>query len=403
MVYIQQLSRPKDIKKSMREIGVDPYGINIMFPKACAYLIRIKSLSNIAANILKQEMLSLGADAAIARGALTGQKKKTDCLLMANLAQLRRLSQKLNKQPFGLCKVSLEISEAIDNYRKDKFNLEIGKHRLCLGAKPVLMGIVNLTPDSFSGDGFYSSDRVCFGSGLARVYDYAQKMVSQGAGIIDLGAESSRPQARIVSLKEELSRAIPAIKILAKKLRVPVSVDTRKPEVARQALECGASIINDIGGLRDLKMAKVIAKYKAAVVIMHMKGVPATMQKNTRYDFLISEIIEFLRNSIARALEAGISPGKIIIDPGIGFGKDLSGNLEILKSLREFKILGKPILIGPSRKSFIGQILGKPVEERLYGTLASCIIAAGEGANILRIHDIKQIKEALKVWEAVRE
>ncbi|MFZ2357499.1 MAG: dihydropteroate synthase, partial [Candidatus Omnitrophota bacterium] len=232
---------------------------------------------------------------------------------------------------------------------------------------------------------------------LAQILDFAQKLINDGADILDIGGESSRPGAKPVSVKEELSRTIPVIKALAKKIKIPISIDTCKPQVAKQALENGASLVNDITGLRNLKIAKVVADYDAGAIIMHMKGKPQTMQKKPLYSSLIGEIIEYLDKSINQAVCLGVNKEKIIIDPGIGFGKTPLNNLEILKDLKEFKILGRPILIGTSRKSFIGKILHAGIQERLYGTLATSMFAVGNGANILRVHDVKPIKEALKI------
>ncbi|MFZ2602560.1 MAG: dihydropteroate synthase [Candidatus Omnitrophota bacterium] len=375
----------------MREIKVDPYGIKIMAPKALTFLIKINSVSNIAANILKQEMLSLGGDVAIAKEAITGKAKKTDCLLIGNLSQFRSLHSKLSFQPFGLAKLAQDIPTALSNYQKNNFDVDFGRFKLNFSPGRIsIMGIVNLTPDSFSGDGLYKKP-------LAQILDFAQKLINDGADILDIGGESSRPGAKPVSVKEELSRTIPVIKALAKKIKIPISIDTCKPQVAKQALENGASLVNDITGLRNLKIAKVVADYDAGAIIMHMKGKPQTMQKKPLYSSLIGEIIEYLDKSINQAVCLGVNKEKIIIDPGIGFGKTPLNNLEILKDLKEFKILGRPILIGTSRKSFIGKILHAGIQERLYGTLATSMFAVGNGANILRVHDVKPIKEALKI------
>lgn len=403
MIRVLEISEVKDIKQAMREIKVDPYGIKIMLPKASNYLLRIKSLSNIAANILKQQMLSLGGEAAIARDALTGKTKVTGCLLIGNLAQFNRLNEKLHRQPFGLDRLAQDLSCALTNYQRDSFSVELGRRRLNLSSRTYIMGIVNLTPDSFSGDGLYASCPARYASGVDRIIEGVEKMVKDGADIIDVGAESTRPGAKSVSIKEELNRTIPVIKALARKIRVPISADTRKPEVARQSLDNGAAMINDIGGLRDPKMAKIIARYKAGVVIMHMKGNPATMQRNPVYKSLIDEIIEYLGRAIERAVSAGINKEKIILDPGIGFGKTPEHNLEILKNLSELKVLGRPILVGPSRKSFIGKILHAGPGERIFGTISSCVLAARNGANMVRVHDVKAVKQALRILERINK
>jgi len=385
-----------DLRQLMREINVDPYGIKIMLPKAQTYILKLNSLSNISANILKQEMLSLGGDVAVARGALTGKVKKTDCLIIGNLAQLNRLSEKLVRQPFGLNNLAKDLTSALKNYQKKNFKLVLGKHRLNLGERSYLMGIVNVTPDSFSGDGLYG-----LGFKTPDIVEYAQRLVDDGADIIDVGGESSRPKAKPVSLKDEISRVLPVIKALAKKIWVPISIDTYKPEVAELALDNGASLINDITGLRNIKMAKVAATFKAGVVIMHMRGKPRSMQNNPQYLSLIDEISGYLSAAIKRGEEAGIDKDKIIIDPGIGFGKTLEHNLEILKRLREFKVLGKPILIGTSRKAFIGKILNVPEQERIFGTVASSVLASEYGADIIRAHDVKAVKQALLIKEGI--
>lgn len=407
MIRILHISHPQEIKRIMQDISVDNGGIKIMLPKAITHLLKINSLSNIAANILKQEMLSLGGDVAIARGALTGKTKTTDCLLMGNLSQFNRLNENLNKQPFGLNRIKQDLSRALTDFQRDKFILNLGRYMLNLNKRTQIMAIVNLTPDSFSGDGLYrqglSGDSPLRGQSPVRNWTvpYVERLIEDGADIIDLGGESTRPGAKPVSLKEELKRTIPVIKLLARKIKVPISIDTYKPEVARQALDNGAAIVNDITGLRNPKMAKVIARYKAGVVIMHMKGNPLTMQNNPVYKSLIDEIIEYLQIAINKTVSFGIDKEKIIIDPGIGFGKTLEHNLEILKNLSEFKVLGRPILVGPSRKSFIGKILNLGPDERIFGTVSSCILAAKAGAKILRVHDVKEVRQALKITDAI--
>ncbi|MBU0503505.1 MAG: dihydropteroate synthase [Candidatus Omnitrophota bacterium] len=396
-----------DLKKMLQGIKVDPCGINIMQPKASFYLVKLSSLACIAANILKQEMLSLGGDAAVARDTISAKIKTTDCLLMANLAQLKRLNQKLKHQPFGLNKIAKDLALALENYRKDRFILDLGKHKLSLSLRTHIMGIVNITTDSFSGDGLYSIVKnPCQPARqkeaiLKSILEYAQKLAKDGADIIDIGGESSRPGAKQISCKEELARVIPAIRKLVKNIRLPISIDTYKPEVAEQALDNGAVIINDITGLKNKKMLKVAVKYNAAVIVMHMQGTPRTMQTKPYYVSLIDDIIDFLSSAVSRALEAGINRDKIIIDPGIGFGKTLEHNLEILKRLSDFKILGLPVLVGASRKSFIGKILGTQPKDRLFGTISSCILASINGANILRVHDVREVRDALRLSDRI--
>ncbi|MCX5698743.1 MAG: dihydropteroate synthase [Candidatus Omnitrophica bacterium] len=397
---IFRFSCSEEVEKIMREIGVDPYGAKIMLPKASTFLIRANAISNIAANILKQEMLSLGAEAAIARGALTGKIKKTDILLIGQLTQFAALANKLKIQPFGLQKLAEELDESIKNFTKNDFVLSLRKGFLNLSNKTLVMGIINLTPDSFSHDGLYREFSNNYPDLVLRK---AGAMVADGADILDLGGQSSRPGAKNISVEEELRRTIPVVKLLAKKINAPISIDTTKPQVAKAALDAGAQIINDISGLRDKRMIKVAAQYQAAVVIMHMLGRPVNMQKIIAYESLIDDIAIYLKNAIGSAQAGGIKPDKIIIDPGVGFGKTLVQNLEIIKHLADFKALGKPILIGPSRKSFIAKVLKSNSQSRASGTLAACVMAAERGASIVRAHDVKEVSQSLKMVEAVRK
>lgn len=268
---------------------------------------------------------------------------------------------------------------------------------LDLSSKTHVMGILNITPDSFSDGGlFYEPERAL---------EHALKMVEDGADIVDIGGESTRPGSEPVPEEEEIRRVVPVIKRLSAQIKVPISIDTYKSRVARAAIEAGASIVNDISGLRfDPEMKKVVAEYKVPVVIMHIKGTPKTMQLNPTYEALIPEIMDYLREGIMIAKEAGIPEELIIIDPGIGFGKTFEHNLEIINNLREFTYLERPILVGPSRKAFIGKILGDvPPLMRLEGTLAAVAISAYNGANIVRVHDVPETVKVLKVVDAIRK
>ncbi|MFA5062520.1 MAG: dihydropteroate synthase [Candidatus Omnitrophota bacterium] len=393
---ILSISKEKDLKRVMQEIGVDTYGIKIMLPKTQAYLAKVVSLNNVSANILKQEMLSLGGDVAVSRDSLTGRVKKTDCLIIGNLSQFKKLSNKLQMQPFGLNKITQDLKVALKNFQEDNLELVLGKYRLNFDARSYIMGIVNVTPDSFSGDGLSLRS-------IDEITDFAQKLVEDGADILDIGGESTRPGAKPISIKEELARVIPVIKSVSRKINIPLSIDTYKPEVAKQALDNGADMVNDITALKDSSMAKVISRYKAGVVIMHMQGLPRSMQVNPKYLSLIDEIIEYLTKAMDRGINNGIPKEKIVIDPGIGFGKTTEHNLEVIKRLKEFKVLGRPILIGTSRKSFIGGILNIDPKERVFGTISSCVIAAGNGANIFRVHDVKALKQALLVRDIINK
>ncbi len=262
--------------------------------------------------------------------------------------------------------------------------------------KTYVMGILNVTPDSFSDGGLFLNRN--------RAVAHALRMQDEGADIIDIGGESTRPGAVGISTQEEIRRTSPIIEKIAKKVRVPISIDTYKADVAKAALSSGASFVNDISGLRfDPGMPGLIARKQVPVVIMHIKGTPNSMQKNPSYKSLIPEIMDYLRESIEIARMAGISEDKIIIDPGIGFGKTVSHNFEIIKRLDELTGFEKPILLGPSRKSFIGKTLGDlPAPERIEGTSAATAIGIINGANIIRVHDVKAMVRVAKIADALK-
>lgn len=256
------------------------------------------------------------------------------------------------------------------------------------------MGIINVTPDSFSGDGIVNTD-----AAVAKAWKFAE----DGADIVDIGGESTRPGSQPVQAAEEMRRVLPVIERLkAENFPLPISVDTYKPEVAKRALEAGACIVNDIFGLRQPGMMELVAELKPGVVIMHMQGTPQTMQINPTYEDCVREIAEFLKQQAEAALKAGLPKDRIIVDPGIGFGKTVEHNLEILRRLREIKALGFPVLIGTSRKSFIGKILGIEIPaERVWGTAATVAIAIANGADIVRVHDVREMAQVVRMADAI--
>lgn len=260
------------------------------------------------------------------------------------------------------------------------------------------MGIINLTPDSFSGDGCLSDTR----DGSRRAVLLARKFIREGADILDVGAESSRPGARRIPDQEELSRILSVIRRIVRQCRVPVSIDTYKPLVAKHALDEGAAIVNCIEGVApDRSLLKMVRDYNAAIVLMHMRATPRTMQTNIRYKDFLGDITTALRRSIEKCLEIGIKSDRIIIDPGIGFGKTTEHNLEIINRLEVFKGLKKPVLLGASRKSFIGKVLNRDASHRLMGSLASVCAGILNGAHIVRVHDVAPTKEVATMMDAV--
>jgi len=381
----------------LKGVGADPRSWEIMAPKALFRVVKISAVSFPAATILKQEMLSLGGEAAVARGVLTARAKRSDVLLMGTLAQLRALSGKIAEQPFGLADLSERLVGLL-NRDADTIRppWRCRDQELPVHERPHIMGVLNITPDSFSDGGRYDQ----LESALVR----ARQMAAEGADIIDVGGESTRPGARPVELKEELRRVIPVVERLCDELSIPVSIDTYKSDVARRALRAGASIVNDISALRfDPKMPALIARTGAGLVLMHMKGTPRSMQRKPRYDDVVSEIYRFLAERIDRAVEAGIAREQLVVDPGIGFGKRLKDNLLLIDRLSEFLGLGLPVLVGVSRKSFIGQILDLPVEDRLEGTAAALSVAVSRGAALLRVHDVRQMVRVARMTRAISD
>ena len=282
----------------------------------------------------------------------------------------------------------------VANTDKKEFILDFRHRKYNLSERTHIMGVLNVTPDSFSDGGKFLS--------IDKAVSQALKMVEEGADIIDIGGESTRPGSLPVSLEEETQRVIPVIGALAKKIQIPISIDTYKSQIAQKAMEAGAEMINDISGLRfDSEMAKLAAKYDVPVIIMHIKGTPQNMQENPYYENVIKEIKDYFEEKINFADSAGIKKENVILDPGIGFGKRFEDNLAILKNLKEFKRLERPLLVGLSRKSFIGKILDVPVEERLEGSLGALAYSIMQGANIARVHDVKESVRVVKVVDTI--
>lgn len=269
-----------------------------------------------------------------------------------------------------------------------------GRHSLDLSRRPCIMGILNVTPDSFSDGNRHATVELAVAA--------AERMIDDGADIIDIGGESTRPNSPPVSAAEELRRVVPVIEALAARISVPLSVDTWKAEVARVALAAGAEVVNDISGMEfDPAMAATVAAGDAGIVLMHTRGKPAEMQRDTTYTDLVGEVSCYLRGCMAKAVAAGIAEERIVLDPGLGFAKSVAGNLEIVRRLGELTCLGRPILIGPSRKSFIGTVLGRAVNERLFGTAAAVAASLVNGARIFRVHDVRAMRDVVDMVAAI--
>lgn len=392
---ILQISNNNEAIEIFQQIGVDPYGIAAMAPKTRHVNILLNGQPCKVANILKQEMLSLGADAAVARGSVSCSVNQTDVLLMGNSKQLRALAGKIEKQPFGLDAIARQIEDLLCNVERNLYILKTSRRDMILGEKTLIMGILNITPDSFSDGNAYLDQ----GKALER----ALQMQDEGADIIDIGGESSRPGAQTVTARREIGRVVPIIKKLSGKLKIPISVDTTKSQVAYASLDAGAEIINDISALNsDEKMVSVVKKASAAMILMHMRGKPANMQNgNLSYKDLMREIIEYLKKSCHKAIASGIGADQIVVDPGIGFGKTYEDNCKIINKLEEMQALGLPLLIGTSRKAFIGNVTGGMPEERIEGTAATVSAAIIKGCHIVRVHDVAAMKKVAMMTDAI--
>ena len=273
--------------------------------------------------------------------------------------------------------------------------IRAGGKKISLNSKALIMGVLNITPDSFSDGGQFLDPHFAI--------DQAQKMIADGADIIDVGAESTRPGSNAIEVGEELRRLRPVLEVLGKKSSVPISVDKRKAEVVKRALDWGINLVNDVSALRfDMDLGHLVATTRAGIVLMHMKGNPETMQDHCQYDNVVDEVKAFLKNRIEIAESYGIDREQMIVDPGIGFAKNTKQNLILLKDLAAFKSLGQPVLVGVSRKSFIGNVLNRPVGERTMGTAAAVATAVLHGASIVRVHDVEHMKDVVTMVSAIQ-
>ncbi|RJP31443.1 MAG: dihydropteroate synthase [Actinobacteria bacterium] len=377
------------------ELRPSEQGRAIMAPKMVNRVVRVDNVDTKAANILKQNMLSIGGEVSLPREVFDYGGMKVSAVISGNLKHYKLLISKLKRQPFGLKALAAELEWLLcSSMMEERRILRLGGREYDLGARTLVMGVVNVTPDSFSDGGRFFDARTAI--------DHALRLEEEGADILDIGGESTRPGSDFITLDEELRRVMPVIEGIAGRASAPLSIDTTKAEVARQALQAGCAMVNEISAMRlDPEMLPLVVDKGVPFCLMHMQGMPKDMQVEPDYDDVVGEIAAFLRERAQAAMEAGADPSDIMVDPGIGFGKTLEHNLEIIRRLSEFKSLGYTLLLGSSRKSFIGRILDLPEDERVEGTAASVAVGIVNGADIVRVHDVKEMVRVTRVADAI--
>jgi dihydropteroate synthase len=393
-VRILAISHRQDLNRELAAIQADAASWDIFADKSRIVALKLEAVSTATANILKQTALAAGADCAVHRLAASGRVRTSDAILFATPRQLDRICEHLKSQPECVARLVPEMEALRTRCAGYDLTVMIDGKKVDLGARTYVMGVLNVTPDSFSDGGQYVEPEAAF--------ERALEMEAEGADFIDVGAESTRPGSNPVPAEEQLRRLRPVLRLMRKQVKLPVSVDTTSAHVAEAALAEGAAMVNDVSGLgSDRRMAKVVARSGVPCVIMHMKGRPRTMQRKPAYRDMMADIVGRLGQAVAHGERFGVERSQMIVDPGIGFGKGLEHNYEILRRLSELESLGRPILVGPSRKRFIGETLGAAPDERVEGTVAACVVAAEHGANIVRVHDVKPVVRALKLADAV--
>ena len=378
----------REIVEEFERTDCDPEGIGIMALKARTFLVRLDAVPLKASPLLKQEFLAVGGDAVHARGVADHSVATSPVVLIGTRSQFHRALAKLQRQPFHLKAIGRSVERALVHVQSTRARTVPGAHRSwTVGDRPRILGIVNVTPDSFSDGGrFLDPDRAI---------EQGEALVREGADALDIGGESTRPGATPVDPAEEWRRIAPVIEGLARRVTVPISVDTRHAEVARRAVAAGADIVNDVEGLRDPAMREVVRATGAAAIVMHMRGTPATMQHQTDYADLRGEVFHALAEATDRALEEGIPADRLMVDPGLGFGKTAEQSLELLTHAGELRSLGYPVVIGASRKSFLGGTGPGADDARREAGLAAAVLAADAGVEILRVHDVGPTARAL--------
>jgi len=393
-VRLLSIGDPADLNQELARVGADPQSWPIFAAKARVVAVKLEGLSTAGANILKQTALACGGDCAVNRAIVSGRVRHTDAVLFVTLRQLSVLADRLASQPECVARFVPGLVELSGHVQMPARAIRLGRRTLDLARRTYVMGILNVTPDSFSDGGRFFEPSAAL--------DHAAVMADEGADFIDIGAESTRPGSSPVPAREQLARLMPVLRAVKKKVKVPVSVDTTSAKVAQAVLREGADMINDVSALSgDPRMAAVVARAGVPCILMHMKGRPRTMQREPKYRDLMAEVTGFLADVLGRGERAGIERTQLLVDPGIGFGKTVAHNLEILRRLAELESLGAPVAVGPSRKRFIGVVLDAEPDQRLEGTIATCVLAARNGANVLRVHDVKPVARALRLADAV--
>lgn len=372
--------------------GVSQIGLKLLDKRALFRVVRISGVGIREVNILKQEMTSRGGDVAVSEDLLAWMRENGSCLLMGTVAQFERLLPRLKGPDLGLGGLAESIEGALGNY---DVSPPACHPRLPLAQAPLLMGVLNLTPDSFSDGGLHRD--------LDSTVMLGLEMVARGATLVDVGGESTRPGAEPVYELEELKRVMPVIQALARSLPGRVSVDTYKARVAAEALAVGAFMVNDVSALRmDREMVAVVRDADCPVVLMHMLGSPRTMQEEPVYRDVVGDVYAFFLERLNWAVDNGVKEENLLIDPGIGFGKTTTHNLELLRNLEAFRSLGRPIVVGVSRKRFLGEILGiETPRDRDLATAATTAMVVLSGAHVVRVHEIAQNRQAADIARAV--
>jgi len=409
--YLVDVFDSKLAISELNKIGVSKSGKYIMSNKLIFIVIKLKNINSTALNILKQEALSIGAELANHRDVITGKINISDGILFGTLVQLRIIAKKIKNQQFGLRELSSDIENILDvvniniehidpNNSDLKFKiLKTNKKDITLGKVPLLMGILNVTPDSFSDGGLYLN----FEDAVNRGFE----IVKEGADIIDIGGESTRPAADFIDIQTEIDRVCPVIKKLSENTDVPISIDTRKPEVAKEAILAGAAIVNDVSGLtyEPDDMINVLTSYDVPYILMHSRNKnPQNMQIDVEpYSDAAFDIILYFSEKLSYLKSKGFDTDKVILDPGFGFAKSAEDNYDILNYISSFKSLNLPVLAGVSRKSFIKKITGGQKEDLLIGNIALASYLMLKNVDIIRVHDVKQTKTALNTIAKLKE